>query len=195
MRLLVDGDFLLQPCVGAGCVTLRPVPVGEACVVGIVRCDLRSLRRRSRREHGRAQNDCDSENRQHVLRCHQFLRSSLWSARVELCSSAGGCQTVLPNPAGASGSTWPPSTISVCPVMYPASGEARNRTAQPTSSGSAYRPIGIDESIRRWCSSLVSARPGVATLPGRTALTVMPLRASSTAAERMKPSMAAFDAP
>ncbi len=49
--------------------------------------------------------------------------------------------------------------------------------------------------MRRWWSSVVSAKPGVLTLPGMTALTVTPDRASSTAAERMKPSIAAFDAP
>ena len=53
----------------------------------------------------------------------------------------------------------------------------------------------MDENIRRWCSSLVSVKPGVSMLPGMTAFTVTPLVASSTAAERISPSIAALDAP
>src|SRR5262249_6689035 len=45
--------------------------------------------------------------------------------------------------ASDSGSTWPPSTTMVCPVMYPASSVARNSAAYPTSSTVPSRRSGI----------------------------------------------------
>src|SRR5438552_1252727 len=69
--------------------------------------------------------------------------------------------------------------------MYAASSEARNRRAQPTSSGSARRPSGIDATIRSRNAGSRLSRPGVRTFPGRIALTVIPSPTSSSAAVRI----------
>src|SRR5262249_11604943 len=46
--------------------------------------------------------------------------------------------------ASDSGSTWPPSTTMVCPVMYPASSVARNSAVYPISSTVPSRRSGIE---------------------------------------------------
>ena len=85
--------------------------------------------------------------------------------------------------------------MSVWPVMY--AGLRRGEEAHGPADvlGRSEAPMGMAESMRVRCSSLVSPRPGVSMLPGMTALTVTPRVATSTATERISPSIAAFDAP
>ena len=72
VRLLVDGDLLLDPVVRAGRVVLAPVPVGQVRVVRIVRaCACCWRRKAARREHGRAERQRRPEHCQHVLPRHR----------------------------------------------------------------------------------------------------------------------------
>ena len=82
-----------------------------------------------------------------------------------------------------------------CPVMNPASSEQRNVIADATSAGVAYRPIGTilrydSRVFAEWISAIA-----VATGPGATELTVMPMGASSIAICLVSPVKAVFDVP
>ncbi len=81
----------------------------------------------------------------------------------------------------------PPSTVSTCPVMNPASGAARKTTAAATSSGAPKRPSGVclsKVSFNYWGSASVNR---VSMKPGATALTVMPREPTSFAKDFVKP--------
>ena len=80
------------------------------------------------------------------------------------------------------------STTSNWPVMYEAPGDASHAIAEAISSGRPLRPSGTSSPS---CASCGSCDP-VAIHPGATALTVMPLRASSIASPRVNPSTPAF---
>src|SRR6185437_10873764 len=69
--------------------------------------------------------------------------------------------------------------------MYEASAEHRKRTTPATSSGWASRPIGIRASCQAIPSAVLtdSRVISVATVPGATALTLMPCGASSAASD------------
>src|ERR1700733_4707599 len=92
--------------------------------------------------------------------------------------------------------TSPPSTCSVCPVIYPAPGETRNAIAAATSSGIPTRPSGTLATWRRSRSGLIAAcAPGSLRMkPGATAFTVTPEGASSIARARTSASTAALAA-
>src|SRR5215203_5788347 len=89
----------------------------------------------------------------------------------------------------------PPSSTSVWPLIAPASGAARNSTANATSSGVSRRPRGVIFTIEASASS--AERPvfstmlstvrrvmSVSTHAGHTALAVTPVPAVSAAAAR-----------
>ena len=106
VRLLVDGDFLLEPVVGAGRVALRPVPVGEVRVVRVVGRRPRGLRGRTRRERRR----CPPRVLRRALppRCFFAINASAPRARAccrrptllrnIMCQS--GLQSAVEPPAG-----------------------------------------------------------------------------------------------
>ena len=88
----------------------------------------------------------------------------------------------------------PPSTVTVVPVTRLASSDKRYETAPAASFGSA-RPSGA---LRRIDSSLSPSRPAVMSVamkPGATQLTVMLVRPSSLASDRVNPLSPALDAP
>ena len=79
----------------------------------------------------------------------------------------------------------------VAPVMYEASGLARNKTPAAISSGLPIRPSGTDPMSR--CAALPAAVLScVATSPVCSRLTVMPLAARSRAAPRVNPASYLF---
>ena len=82
----------------------------------------------------------------------------------------------------------PPSTCSTSPVMYEAPGEARKATAAATSSGVPKRRSGIRPRISSAATSRMARVIALSMTPGATALTRMPLDASSTARARVNPS-------
>src|SRR3712207_6511430 len=90
----------------------------------------------------------------------------------------------------ASATLFPPSTTSICPVMYDAAGEHRNEIAAATSSGVPGRPIGVAKP----CFSSTSVEAPVWMMPGATALTVMPSATSSIASARVRPTTPDFAA-
>src|SRR6201999_2878758 len=85
----------------------------------------------------------------------------------------------------------PPSTVSVVPVTYEASSEARKRMQAATSSGLPIRRAGIAFAMSPSSTSSVKA---VSISPGATALTVTPRRAASAATVLVKPITPAFEA-
>ena len=94
----------------------------------------------------------------------------------------------------------PPSSTSICPVMYAASSEARYRTAAAMSSGVPTRPTG--RRLPRRASSAATSRSGsvlsterlVPNAPGLIELTVIPQAATSIANARVSPMTPALDA-
>ena len=94
--------------------------------------------------------------------------------------------------------TSPPATTIACPFIDPDPGDASHSTASATSSGLTSRPCGLDFASSARAAS--SVRPVLATIlptalsikgvsvnPGQTALTVTPVRASSSASARVSP--------
>src|SRR5262249_30487390 len=86
--------------------------------------------------------------------------------------------------------TAPPSMLTDWPVMNAAAGEHRNAIRPATSSSDAARPIGMRSS----CCCQRSDRPrtsmrAVSIVPGHTALTVTPWRATSMASDCVRPWM------
>src|SRR4051812_19827506 len=77
----------------------------------------------------------------------------------------------------------PPSTNSVCPVMYDASVDRRNAVAAAISDASPARRIGMCDSTawRLTGSSIQDRLIGVTVAPGPTPLTLMPRLAYSRA--------------
>src|SRR3954467_336770 len=84
-----------------------------------------------------------------------------------------------------------------CPLIAPLPTQSAMTSA--TSAGVTRRPIGwrfdsaarassADRPVRALMAATVSSVIGVSTYPGQTALTVTPLRATSTAADRTRPS-------
>src|SRR5215472_16028845 len=88
------------------------------------------------------------------------------------------------------------------PVTKAAWSEARNAIIAATSSGVPKRPIGIAFARSRkpvsrsspYSRRLVLSAREVRIGPGHTALTVMPKGARSRASDRVKPTIAAFEA-
>src|SRR5579859_5049385 len=84
----------------------------------------------------------------------------------------------------------PPSTGSTAPVMNFAAGEQRKTAAQPMSSGSPKRPIGVRERIlfeRAASPSSALRNIGDSIHPGAMALTRTPRPETSDASERTMP--------
>ena len=80
------------------------------------------------------------------------------------------------------------------PVMEAAASEARKPTREAISSGSAKRPIGMSASSASRYFASIARIGGVATVPGATALAVIPYRAPSSASVRVSPVSADFAA-
>ena len=96
-------------------------------------------------------------------------------------------------------SAWPPSTVSVSPVMCPASSESRKSALATTSSSVVKRRSGMSASILSRISGVGNSRsaaPSLSSGPGAMQLTRMPSGAHSTASERARfqtPALAAAE--
>eukprot|EP00967_Tisochrysis_lutea_P101209 scaffold151672_cov32-Tisochrysis_lutea.AAC.1 len=78
----------------------------------------------------------------------------------------------------------PPSTASVCPVMYEATGRQRKATAAAVSRGAPRRPSGVAAFTASSCEGSLrtaSSSKGVRAIHGATVLTRMPRGAHSHA--------------
>src|SRR3990172_709052 len=88
----------------------------------------------------------------------------------------------------------PPSTLSTCPVMYPAWSEARKATALAISEVSPLRPSGINPTIPSLRFSGTVSQISVSIYPAATALTVILREATSRASDLVKPIWPALEA-
>src|SRR5579884_1962832 len=89
----------------------------------------------------------------------------------------------------------PASTVSTVPVILLDLQLSRNSTAFATSSTEASRRKELRRTTRSRCSSLIARVMSVSMKPGATALTLIPMRPTSRASERVKPTRDAFVAP
>src|SRR5207248_4436009 len=90
---------------------------------------------------------------------------------------------------------WPPSATSICPVIQPASSEARNAIAGAMSAGTARRGIACSIWTKSNASAcLLASTPSVAVKPGATELTVIPCGPSSRASARVNANTPPFEA-
>src|SRR6476659_7860503 len=83
----------------------------------------------------------------------------------------------------------PPLTLTVWPVLYAASAEAKNATALARSAGSASRRNGmalVSASRSLGLSPPIEAKSGVSVGPGQITLTLTWLRAISRATALVK---------
>src|SRR6476659_10724738 len=83
----------------------------------------------------------------------------------------------------------PPLTLTVWPVMYAASSEAKNATALARSDGSASRRNGIalvSAARSLGLSPTIEANSGVSVGPGQMAVTLIWVRAISRATALVK---------
>src|ERR1022692_3555359 len=80
----------------------------------------------------------------------------------------------------------------ICPVMKPASSEARKATRPAVSAGSPSRPRANEAPASSRCAAVSCPNGPVAVLPGPTALTVIPRAANSAAATLVTWSRKAF---
>ena len=88
----------------------------------------------------------------------------------------------------------PPFTPNICPVTYELHGDAKNDTAEATSSGVPIRPIGISSHIASFSSDEKRSIISVSITPGQIQLTVIPLNAYSFARAFVRPITPAFEA-
>src|SRR5882724_1258017 len=84
----------------------------------------------------------------------------------------------------------PPLTLTIWPVTYSASSDAKNATEAATSSTVGGRPMGKRASLMRRASSRLNSFSSM--LDGLTTFTVIPFFASSSANERESATTAAF---
>src|SRR3989441_1074744 len=89
----------------------------------------------------------------------------------------------------------PASTVSTVPVMLFAASPSRNSTAPATSSTSGRRRSALRRTICWRCSSSSPCVMSVSRKPGAIELTVTPMRPTSRASDRVKPSIEALVAP
>src|SRR5690606_443727 len=96
------------------------------------------------------------------------------------------------------GMTSPPSTAMACPLIEADAGRASQATASATSAGCTSRPCGLRaassaraaSAVRPVFCTMLSTAPrtmSVSVKPGHTAFTVTPLRATSSASARVRP--------
>src|SRR5579859_3156223 len=76
------------------------------------------------------------------------------------------------------------------PVIYAAAGDKSNSIAPITSSGRAFRPLGLAAALMRTATSPISFKNWVSIMLGDTAFTVSPVAAYSAATARIRPSCA-----
>src|SRR5215207_9972612 len=87
----------------------------------------------------------------------------------------------------------PPVTPITSPVMYEASGDARNTNAGASSRGCAGQPKSVSApNFRAFSAGIVEGISGVQTGPGATAFTRIPCLDTNFARAFVKPIMAAF---
>src|SRR5438445_524805 len=89
----------------------------------------------------------------------------------------------------------PASTVSTVPVMFFAASPSRNSTAPATSSTSGRRRSALRRTICWRCSSSSPCVMSVSRKPGAIEFTVTPMRPTSRASDRVKPSIEALVAP
>src|SRR5438309_4506027 len=88
----------------------------------------------------------------------------------------------------------PPLTASTSPVIYDASSDARKHTAAAISSAVPSRPSGICDAQSTCDFSVIARVMSVSTMPGATALAVMPRDPTSRASALTNPIRPALDA-
>src|ERR1022692_3731911 len=82
----------------------------------------------------------------------------------------------------------PPSTASVCPVMYDALSLARNSAVRATSSAAPNRPSGMRDLYVVWTASGKTDVISVSIKPGAIALTRRPREPNPSATDFVRPS-------
>src|SRR5208337_4888978 len=145
----------------------------------VCRLRLRTHRMRRHQRHCREQHRCQfPESHRSPLSSYQ---PSAISPRVHGCPRFAVPCSLIPVPCFYPTSTAPPFTFSTSPEMNPASGVQRKTIGPAISRAVATRPSGIAVAIFSPVagSASVAAVMSVATHPGATQFTRIPLGASS----------------